>query len=162
MLDTRSNRWHLESKQISVKKICLKMNSCLQKIAAGSQSRHDQNQATTPSIFLLYNWHFSCTFNMDISETNCSITIKFYLIKSKRLIVGIITNDWISSYLLWLYSKVCVGPGWKHLWQVFLHHISRASWKHVRVMNTPLHPTFILENWGLPGYTLFSYICSKT
>ena len=27
--------------------------------------------------------------------------------------------------------------------------------KIARVMNTPLHPTFIVENWGLPGYTLF-------
>ena len=28
--------------------------------------------------------------------------------------------------------------------------------------NTPLNPTFILQNWGMQGYTYFSYFCSKT
>ena len=26
----------------------------------------------------------------------------------------------------------------------------------------PLNPTFIWQNWGLQGFTYFSYFCSKT
>ena len=37
-----------------------------------------------------------------------------------------------------------------------------SSGKHVRVIYTPLYPTFIQQNWGMPGYTYFSYFCSKT
>ena len=37
-----------------------------------------------------------------------------------------------------------------------------TSGKHVRVIFTPLYPTFIQQNWGLQGYTYFSYFCSKT
>ena len=34
--------------------------------------------------------------------------------------------------------------------------------KDVRIMKTPIHPTFIKLNWALQGYILFSYFCSIT
>ena len=33
---------------------------------------------------------------------------------------------------------------------------------YVRAMYTPLNPSFILQNWGMQGFTYFSYFCSKT
>ena len=36
-------------------------------------------------------------------------------------------------------------------------HICNISCKHIRKMKTPLHPTYILENWGLSGSTLFPH-----
>ena len=33
-----------------------------------------------------------------------------------------------------------------------------TSGKHVCEINTPLNPTFIQKNWGLQGYTYFSYV----
>ena len=39
---------------------------------------------------------------------------------------------------------------------------SKASRKQVRATNTPLHLTFIKSNWGLQGYTIFSYFRPKT
>ena len=35
-------------------------------------------------------------------------------------------------------------------------HFSLLSGKHVRKMYTPFNPIFILQNWGLRGYTYFS------
>ena len=37
------------------------------------------------------------------------------------------------------------------------HDYGAASGKHVRAMNTPLNPTFLWKNWGMQGYTYFSY-----
>ena len=37
-----------------------------------------------------------------------------------------------------------------------------SSRKHVRVMYTPLKPTFIQQNWDMQGYTYVSYFCFKT
>ena len=37
-----------------------------------------------------------------------------------------------------------------------------AAGKHVCVMYTPLYPTFMKLNWGMQGYTYFSYFYSKT
>ena len=38
-----------------------------------------------------------------------------------------------------------------------------SSGIHVHVINKPLHPTFIQQNWGMHGHTyFFSYFCSKT
>ena len=36
-----------------------------------------------------------------------------------------------------------------------------TSQKHVRVIYTPLNPTFTLQNWDMQGYTYFSYFCIK-
>ena len=37
-----------------------------------------------------------------------------------------------------------------------------SSEKHVRIMKTPLHPTFTYENWGLPGCTLHNpQVCTR-
>ena len=37
-----------------------------------------------------------------------------------------------------------------------------TSGKHVREMCTLSTPTFMWQNWGMQGYTYFSYFCSKT
>ena len=37
-----------------------------------------------------------------------------------------------------------------------------SSGKHVHAIYIPLNPTFIQKNWGMQGYTYFSYFCSKT
>ena len=36
-----------------------------------------------------------------------------------------------------------------------------ASRKHTYIILTPLNTTFILQNWGLQGYTLFFLFCWK-
>ena len=39
--------------------------------------------------------------------------------------------------------------------------IGTVSGKHVRVMYTSLNPTFILQNWGMQGYTFFLIFAPK-
>ena len=37
-----------------------------------------------------------------------------------------------------------------------------SSWKHVRIMNTPLHPNFYIVKLGFTRVYIFSYFWSKT
>ena len=40
--------------------------------------------------------------------------------------------------------------------------MSTSSRKHAYIILTPLNPTFIQENWGLKGYTIFFLFLLKT
>ena len=46
--------------------------------------------------------------------------------------------------------------------EIHLTLMTSITSQHVRVMNTPLHPTFIQSKWGLQGDTFFSDFRSKT
>ena len=56
----------------------------------------------------------------------------------------------VTQCKIWRTYMLFVGPLALILYQLF-----NTSRKHAYIILTPLNPTFIYQNWGLQGYTLF-------
>ena len=124
------------------------------------------------------NWHMRKTKpQISFAVTAKLISVFVFATRIVQSLYFVNPKFQVPSYLQWLSSPVCVGAGlsprrpvfWRrgsNIYSPFMKtpaflcmwkekHWSLASWKHVRVMNTPLHSTFIGKKWGLPWFTFF-------
>ena len=94
-----------------------------------------------------------CAFSVRISlELSCWVATFFenvdrsafrIFLLQQYLLLFLLFSSWV---LEWDFGLIAQMPD----------HFLLLSDKHVRKMYTPFNPIFILQNWGMRGYTYFS------
>ena len=98
-----------------------------------------------------------------INRDFLSFKISFLQLKKKKQKKNYVDIAWASFRNVFNKYESCLIRFKRktiRLWNEVLN-IAEPSGKHACVMYTPLYPTFILQNWGMQGYTNFSYFALK-